>query len=291
MGNRGSTRRSVLSLALSHRGSERCTKDHQQACLPRRHERCHRGGELVYEVQEQILARVRGAASNSTGWRAPDAAAQQSSADFSHVSGQHRRTAHLAVHGGCRPHDHFPVGRDESGQVRGRRVVGLGAWLMAMSQVYLWRQAKLDGALLGSARQHGAHFRLGNTRRRKEVFMPWNGIEAVHYKRIQNTQKFTILGTDTSTVTFTSYSFYRPKRVAHLIAERAGLPLVQRINEGDALQPFILPQEVNGLSARSDACRGSFRVTAHREARSPGSRSFSYRSRLESARARLHPGR
>ncbi len=57
--------------------------------------------------------------------------------------------------------------------------------------------------------------------------MPWNRIEAVHYKRISNAHKFTILGMDSSTVTFTSYSFYRPKRVARLIAERAGLPLVR----------------------------------------------------------------
>jgi hypothetical protein len=49
----------------------------------------------------------------------------------------------------------------------------------------------------------------------------------VHYKRIENIQKFTILGSDTSIVTFTSNSFYRPKRVARLIAEHAGLPLVR----------------------------------------------------------------
>ena len=73
---------------------------------------------------------------------------------------------------------------------------------------------------------YGAHFKFGSTDDVKEEFMPWNGIEAVHFKRIQNAQKFTILGTDTSTVTFTSHAFYRPKRVARLIAERAGLPLV-----------------------------------------------------------------
>jgi len=103
----------------------------------------------------------------------------------------------------------------------------LGAWLMAMSQVFLWRQGNLmahSSVLLDS---YGAHFKLDNVNDAEEVFMPWNGIAAVHYKRIPNAHKFTILGADTSTVTFTSHAFYRPKRVAQLIAERAGLPLVR----------------------------------------------------------------
>ena len=104
---------------------------------------------------------------------------------------------------------------------------GLGAWLMAMSQVYLWRQGNLMTRCSILLDTDGACFRIANANNGKEVFMPWNGIEAVRYKRIENLQKFTILGTDTSTVTFTSYSFYRPRRVARLIAERAGLPLVR----------------------------------------------------------------
>jgi hypothetical protein len=104
---------------------------------------------------------------------------------------------------------------------------GLGAWLMAMSLVYLWRQGKLMASCSVVLDPRGAYFRIANANNGKEVFMPWNGIEAVHYKRIENQQKFTILGSDTSIVTFTSYSFYRPKRVARMIAELAGLPLVR----------------------------------------------------------------
>lgn len=103
----------------------------------------------------------------------------------------------------------------------------LGAWLMAMAQVYLWRQGQLMAHCSVLLDDDGAHFKLGNTENLREAFMPWNGIEAVHYRRIPNAHKFTILGSDSSTVTFTSYSFYRPKRVARLIAERAGLPLVR----------------------------------------------------------------
>ncbi len=121
----------------------------------------------------------------------------------------------------------FPLGALNMDRFAAGALWGFGAWLMAMSQVFLWRQGHLMAHCSVLLDTRGAHFMLGNTTGDKEVFMPWNGIEAVHYKRIENTQKFTILGSDTSTVIFTSYSFYRPKRVARLIAEHAGLPLVR----------------------------------------------------------------
>lgn len=121
----------------------------------------------------------------------------------------------------------FPLSAMNSGRAAASAVWVLGAWLMAMAQVYLWRQGKLMAHCSVLLDNYGAHFKLGNTENAREAFMPWNKIEAVHYRRIPSAHKFTILGTDTSTVTFTSYSFYRPKRVARLIAERAGLPLVR----------------------------------------------------------------
>ncbi|MGB8031871.1 MAG: hypothetical protein WCF30_19635 [Terracidiphilus sp.] len=121
----------------------------------------------------------------------------------------------------------LPFGALNLGRFAAGALWGFGAWLMAMSQVFLWRQGQLMASCSVLLDTYGAHFRLANTTGGKEVFMPWNQIEAVHYKRIENAQKFTILGSDTSTVTFTSYSFYRPKRVARLIAEHAGLPLVR----------------------------------------------------------------
>jgi hypothetical protein len=121
----------------------------------------------------------------------------------------------------------FPLGAINQDRFAAGALWAFGAWLMAMSQVYLWRQGNLMVHCSVLLDKQGAHFRLGNTASDKEVFMPWIGIEAVHYKRIENAQKFTILGTDSSTVTFTSNSFYRPRRVARLIAERAGLPLVR----------------------------------------------------------------
>ena len=103
----------------------------------------------------------------------------------------------------------------------------LSAWIMAMSQVFLWRQGSLMANCSVLLDNCGVHFRLDGTRNSKEIFLPWNGIAAVRHTRIPNARKVTILGADTSTVTFTSYSFYRPRKVARLIAVRAGLPLLR----------------------------------------------------------------
>jgi hypothetical protein len=103
----------------------------------------------------------------------------------------------------------------------------LGAWLLAMSQVFLWRQGNVMSNCSVLLDNRGAHFKLDGTRNGKEAFMAWNEIAAVQYKRIPNAQKFTILSKDTNIVSFTSYTFYRPKRVARLIAQRAGLPLLR----------------------------------------------------------------
>jgi hypothetical protein len=103
----------------------------------------------------------------------------------------------------------------------------LCAWVMAMAHVFLWRQGRLMAYCSVLLDNYGVHFRLDGTRDSKEIFLPWNGIAAVRHKRIPKVQKVTVLGADTSTVTFTSYSFYRPRKVARLIAARAGLPLLR----------------------------------------------------------------
>jgi len=121
----------------------------------------------------------------------------------------------------------FPLGAMNLDRFAASALWVLGAWLMAMSQVFLWRQGRLMAHCSVLLDSYGAHFKLDHANDAEEVFMPWNGIEAVHYKRIPNAQKFTILGTDTNAVTFTSHAFYRPRRVAQLIAKRAGLPLVR----------------------------------------------------------------
>ena len=182
----------------------------------------------MIEVQEQFLARASGVSRPiHLAGRQPTLLRNSPGPDFSLVSGQPYCAIRVPVHGAGFRYLYFPIERDEPDRAAAAALGILGAWLMAMAQVYLWRQGKHDGSLFSSAGQPWRALQLGNTDKLKEVFMPWNGIEAVHYKRIPNAHKFTVLGTDSSTVTFTSHSFYRPKRVARLIAERAGLPLLR----------------------------------------------------------------
>jgi hypothetical protein len=71
----------------------------------------------------------------------------------------------------------------------------------------------------------GVDFNLGTKKKPSELFMPWDRVASVQQKRVNNAQKFTILGTDGSSAIFSSYTFFRSKRVARMIAERAGLTI------------------------------------------------------------------
>jgi hypothetical protein len=121
----------------------------------------------------------------------------------------------------------FPLRSTNLDRLAAASMMALGAWLMAMSYIFLWRQGWVMAYCSVRLDDIGAHFRLGGTKYCPEISLPWNAIAAVHHKRIPDGQKFTVLGTDTSTVTFTSNCFYRPKKVALLIADRAGLPLMR----------------------------------------------------------------
>jgi hypothetical protein len=66
-------------------------------------------------------------------------------------------------------------------------------------------------------------FNLGTKKKPQELFMAWEHVVSVQQKRVGNAQEFTILGTDGSRATFSSYTFFRPRKVARMIAERAGL--------------------------------------------------------------------
>jgi hypothetical protein len=102
---------------------------------------------------------------------------------------------------------------------------GLGGLVMCLMCPWMWRwgarmmhyQVKLD--------ERGADFNLGTTKKPREVFMAWEQVISVQQKRIGNGLQFTILGTNGSSATYTSYTFFRPGRVAKMIAGRAGLTI------------------------------------------------------------------
>ncbi len=121
----------------------------------------------------------------------------------------------------------FPLHALTFDRLAAASLLALGAWLMAMSYVFLLRQGRVLAFCSVLLDNFGVRFRLGGTRNSREVVLPWDGIAAVHHKRFPHGQKFTVLSTDTSTVTFTSNCFYRPRKVARLIADGAGLPVLR----------------------------------------------------------------
>jgi len=71
----------------------------------------------------------------------------------------------------------------------------------------------------------GVMFNLGTKKQPADLFLAWDQIAAISHKRVGNAQQYWVIGRDGSEARFTSYTFYRPKKVAHLIAERTGLPI------------------------------------------------------------------
>jgi hypothetical protein len=99
---------------------------------------------------------------------------------------------------------------------------GLGGFMMGYMCPWLWKwslgmlhkKVKLD--------ERGVDFQLGTKKNPQELFMPWDTVASVQQKRVGNAQQFTITGADGSVAQFSSYTFFRPKRVARWIAERVG---------------------------------------------------------------------
>jgi hypothetical protein len=78
-------------------------------------------------------------------------------------------------------------------------------------------QVKLDS--------RGVDFNLGTKKKPANLFMEWGQIAAIKQRRAGNAQQFWVEGTDGSEARFSSYTFFRPKQVARLIAARTGLAI------------------------------------------------------------------
>jgi hypothetical protein len=101
----------------------------------------------------------------------------------------------------------------------------VGALITFFGSLELWRlgrdmefyEVRFDADAL--------RFRLGNEAQPVVYAFPWGEISAVRYKRVINVQYGSVDGADGSTVDWSSYSFFRPKKLARMIAERAGVQL------------------------------------------------------------------
>jgi hypothetical protein len=92
-------------------------------------------------------------------------------------------------------------------------------WFWKLGRNMLGYQVRLDN--------RGVDFNLGTKKKPSDLFMPWEQVSAIKQRRSGNVQQFVVYGTDGSTATFTSYTFFRPKKLARLIAARTGLAITK----------------------------------------------------------------
>ena len=100
-----------------------------------------------------------------------------------------------------------------------------GALAMSYMCTRLWSLARAMADYQVYLDGRGVNFNLGTKKKPAELFMTWEQISAIKRKRAGNVQQYRVEGTDGSEARFSSYTFFRPKKVASMIAERAGLAI------------------------------------------------------------------
>lgn len=90
-------------------------------------------------------------------------------------------------------------------------------WLWNVGRYMAAHEVRLDST--------GVDFNLGTKKKPQNLALAWEQIAAIKHKRVGNIQQYCVQGTDGSEARFTSYTFFRPKKVARLIAAGAGLTI------------------------------------------------------------------
>jgi hypothetical protein len=102
---------------------------------------------------------------------------------------------------------------------------GCGALIFGYMCPWLWKLARAMAGYRVSLDSRGVEFNLGTRKKPGNLFLAWEQISAIKHKRVGNAQQYWVLGSDGSEARFSSYTFFRPKKVARLIAERTGLAI------------------------------------------------------------------
>jgi hypothetical protein len=102
---------------------------------------------------------------------------------------------------------------------------GFGALALGYMCIWLWKMGKamLEYQVLLDSR--GATFNLGTKKKPSDLFLAWDQVAAIRYGRVGNLQQCRVQGFDGSEARFSNYTFFRPKKVARMIAARTGLTL------------------------------------------------------------------
>jgi hypothetical protein len=117
----------------------------------------------------------------------------------------------------------------QSGSIAGRAISALERAVGALAMVYmclqLWNLGRVMQGYQVLLDSRGVTFNFGTKKKPADLFMPWDQVYAITLKRDVNVQRCTVHGSDGSQATFSSYTFFRPKKIARMIAERAGVAI------------------------------------------------------------------
>jgi hypothetical protein len=101
----------------------------------------------------------------------------------------------------------------------------VAALAMSYMCLRLWNLGRAMAGYRVRLDSRGVEFSLGTKKKPSDLFLTWNQISAIKHKRVGNAQQYFVQGTDGSEARFSSYTFFRPKKVARLIAARTGLAI------------------------------------------------------------------
>jgi hypothetical protein len=102
---------------------------------------------------------------------------------------------------------------------------GAGALAFGYGCPRFWKLSRAMANYRVMMDSRGAMFNLGTKKQPSDLFFAWDQIAAIRHKRIGNAQQYWVIGRDGSEARFSSYTFFRPKKVARLIQERTGLAI------------------------------------------------------------------
>lgn len=102
---------------------------------------------------------------------------------------------------------------------------GFGTLAFGYGCPRLWMLSRAMAVYKVTLDGRGVNFNLGTKKKPSDLFLAWDQIAAINHKRVGNAQQYYVQGKDGSEARFSSYTFFRPKKLARLIAERTGLAI------------------------------------------------------------------
>jgi hypothetical protein len=119
----------------------------------------------------------------------------------------------------------FPLSDLTLDRARSGTLWMLYATISGCSCSWLWSLGRAMASYRVQLNSRGVEFKLGTQKRPSNLFLAWDQISAIKRRRVGNAQQYIVLGADGSDAVFSYSTFFRPKKVARLIAARTGLTI------------------------------------------------------------------